>query len=301
MNNPDTLENCGQPMAQVIPSLPANATPEEKDLHWFQHHYQGDKQRQLTTRAVLMGGILGMFMALSNLYTTLKLGWSFGVAITACVLSFVIWNVLRGLSGGRLSQMSILENNCMQSTASAAGYSTGATVGTAFGALLLMAAPDAQTLKLHPWYVLTPFVFFTAALGVFLAIPMKRQMVNYEQLKFPSGIAAAETLRSLYSHGRESLHKAYSLVIALVAGGVVGLLRTYGSLLDQLKSVGRPQAWLEKLHVWLQIPEEILFTGFLAPIKHGDNRAHDKKSAGVEDRPEGKPSWEVSRRDRPSF
>ena len=197
MNNPDTLENRSQPTAQVIPPLPDNAAPEEKDLHWFQHSYQGDKQRQLTVRAVLMGGILGMFMALSNLYTTLKLGWSFGVAITACVLSFVIWNVLRGLSGGRLSQMSILENNCMQSTASAAGYSTGATVGTAFGALLLLAAPDTQTLKLHPWYVVTPFVFFTAALGVFLAIPMKRQMINYEQLKFPSGIAAAETLRSL--------------------------------------------------------------------------------------------------------
>jgi OPT family oligopeptide transporter len=267
MNNSDTLEQCGPFTAQVIPPLPATATPEEKDLHWFRYYYEGDKQRQLTVRAVLMGGILGMFMALSNLYTTLKLGWSFGVAITACVLSFVIWNALRGLTGGRLSQMSILENNCMQSTASAAGYSTGATVGTAFGALLLMAAPDAQSLALHPWYVLTPFVFLTAALGVFLAIPMKRQMVNYEQLKFPSGIAAAETLRSLYSHGKESLHKAYSLVIAMAAGGVVGLLRTYGTLVEQLRNVGRPQAWLEKLHAWLQIPEELLFTGWLAPIK----------------------------------
>ena len=60
-------------------------------------------------------------MSLSNLYTMLKLGGMFGVAITACALSFVIWNGLRMLSGGRLSQMSVLENNCMQSTASAAG------------------------------------------------------------------------------------------------------------------------------------------------------------------------------------
>lgn len=267
MNNPDPLEPRASQNSQAIPSLPENATPEQKDLHWFQHYYQGDKQRQLTVRAVLMGGILGMFMALSNLYTTLKLGWSFGVAITACVLSFVIWNALRALSGGKLSQMSILENNCMQSTASAAGYSTGATVGTAFGALLLMAAPDAQTLKLHPWYVLTPFVFLTAALGVFLAIPMKRQMVNYEQLKFPSGIAAAETLRSLYSHGKEALHKAYSLLIALAVGGVVGLLRTYGALVEQLHNTGRPQVWLENLHKWLRIPEEVVFAPALAPIK----------------------------------
>ncbi len=250
-----------------IPVFPENATPEEKDQHWFTHYYQGDKQAQLTVRAVLMGGILGMFMALSNLYTTLKLGWSFGVAITACVLSYVIWNALRGLSGRRLTPMSILENNCMQSTASAAGYSTGATVGTAFGALLLMAAPDARTLALHPWYVLTPFVFLTAALGVFLAIPMKRQMVNYEQLRFPSGIAAAETLRSLYSHGREAMQKAYSLIAAMIIGGGIGLFRTWGTLAEQLSSLKHPQAWLEKLQRVLRIPEEIAFAGILAPLK----------------------------------
>ena len=82
--------------------------------------------------------MLGMLMSVSNLYTTLKVGWSFGVAITSCVMSYVIWNAFRTLTGGRLSQMSILENNCMQSTASAAGYSTGATIATAFGALLIL-------------------------------------------------------------------------------------------------------------------------------------------------------------------
>src|SRR5437660_7102424 len=158
-----------------------------------------------------MGGVLGMFMSISNLSTTLKLGWAFGVAITACVLSYVIWNAVRALSGGKLSQMTMLENNCMQSTASAAGYSTGATIGTAFGALLLIEGVH------RPWYVVAPFVFFTAALGVFLAIPMKRQMINQEQLKFPSGIAAAETLRSLYSHGADALKKAYALVFSLLA------------------------------------------------------------------------------------
>ena len=108
------------------------ALPDEKDLvPGTTHVYQGDLVPQLTFRAVVMGGMLGMMMSVSNLYTTLKLGWAFGVAITACVLSFVIWNAFRALSGGRLSRMSILENNCMQSTASAAGYSTGATIATA--------------------------------------------------------------------------------------------------------------------------------------------------------------------------
>ena len=196
-------------------------------------------------------------------YTTLKLGWSFGVAITACVLSFVIWNTLRSVWGGRLSQMTILENNCMQSTATAAGSSTGAAIGTAFGALLLIEGVH------QPWYVVAAFTVFTAALGVFLAIPMKRQMVNQEQLKFPSGIAAAETLRSLYSHGVEALKKAYALLIALAAGGVVGLLRSYGTLAEELRHTGRPQVWLEKLQRVLFIPEELNFPQWLNPIAHG--------------------------------
>jgi uncharacterized oligopeptide transporter (OPT) family protein len=251
------------PPPPAIPELPDSATPDEKDDHWLTHVYQGDKQPQLTLRAVLMGGVLGMFMSISNLYTTLKLGWSFGVAITACVLSFVLWNAFRALSGGKLTQMSMLENNCMQSTASAAGYSTGGTVGTAFGALLLVTGVHT------PWYVLAPFVFLTAALGIFLAIPMKRQMINYEQLKFPSGIAAAETLRSLYSEGREALQKAYSLLAALAFGGLIGVLRAWGTLLEQLRITGRPQAWLEKVQPYLSIPDTLNYPRWMNPIPRG--------------------------------
>jgi uncharacterized oligopeptide transporter (OPT) family protein len=252
-----------------IPPLPGNATPEEKDRHWFEHVYQGDKVPQLTVRAVLMGGVLGMFMSISNLYTTLKLGWAFGVAITACVLSYVIWNLLRAFSGGRLSQMSVLENNCMQSTASAAGYSTGGTVGVAFGALLLVQTGNPRTLDVQPWVYLTLFVFFTAALGVFLAIPMKRQMINYEQLKFPSGIAAAQTLRSLYSKGSEAMRKAWSLIAAMAIGGVIGLLRSWGTLFEQLRLNGRPLAWWENFATRWNIPDHLTFAGFLNPLAKG--------------------------------
>jgi uncharacterized oligopeptide transporter (OPT) family protein len=239
--------------------------PDEIERQWFEKIYtgRGDRQKQLTLRAVLMGGVLGMFMAVSNLYTTLKLGWAFGVAITACVLSFVIWNAIRSAFGGRLSQMTILENNCMQSTATAAGYSTGAAIGTAFGALLLIEGHH------QPWPVVAGFTLFTAALGVFLAIPLKRQMVNQEQLKFPSGIACAETLRSLYSKGAEAMQKAYALLFSLLAGGLVGLLRTYGTLVEQLRNTGRPQVWLEKLQGFLFIPEVLNFPQWLNPIPRG--------------------------------
>jgi hypothetical protein len=140
------------PLPPDLPPFPEDATPEQKDRIWYQTVYRGDRMPQLTLRAVLMGGVLGMLMSVSNLYTTMKVGWSFPVAITSCVLSYVIWNAIRTLAAGRLRQMSLLENNCMQSTASAAGYSTGATIATAFGALLLL---DPQH-RHQPWLVVFP-------------------------------------------------------------------------------------------------------------------------------------------------
>ncbi|MBU2572757.1 MAG: OPT/YSL family transporter [Elusimicrobia bacterium] len=159
--------------------------------------------KQLTLRAVIMGAFLGGFMSLSNLYIGLKTGWGLGVAITACILSYTIWKTLRTLLPFIFkSDMTILENNCMQSTASSAGYSTGGTMVSAISAYLIITGTHMS------WTVLTLWTIFLAALGVFIAIPMKRQMINIEQLKFPSGIAAAETLKSLHSKGAEAADKA---------------------------------------------------------------------------------------------
>ena len=187
------------------------------EADWYKNVYQGDRVPQLTLRAVIMGGALGALMSISNLYTMLKVGWAFGVAITACVLSFVIWRAARAIFP-KLTPMSILENNCMQSTASAAGYSTGVTIGTAFGALLLITGHHTD------WRLLLPWTLCSAALGVFLAVPLKRQMINHEQLPFPSGIAAAETLRSLHGQCLQAVQQAYALVSALAAGAIVGFL-----------------------------------------------------------------------------
>ncbi len=272
-----------------LPLAGFTGTPEEKDRQWFEQCYRGDSQRQLTLRAVLMGGFLGMFMAVSNLYTTLKIGWSFGVSITACVISFIVWNSICKILGGRVTRMSILENNCMQSTAAAAGSSTGTTLATAMGALLLITGVH------QPWPVAVGFVLFTAALGVFLAIPMKRQMINHEQLRFPTGIATAETLRSLYSKSGESLKQAWALIIALFGGVVVGTLHNYSGLAEQLKDkahftpklsslLGKISPgfcdWLEKclqnFSVWIGkaserifLPDLLNFAGGLNPLARG--------------------------------
>jgi OPT family oligopeptide transporter len=213
-----------------VPPISPNASNEEKDAHWYKYAYQGDKMPQLTLRAVMTGGILGMLLAASNLYTTLNIGWAFGVAITASVISYVIWSIITPILKCR--KMTILETNCMASTASAAGYSTGSTIATMFGALVLLTAvpegktaADLKTWDIHPVWLVASFTFVTGLMGVFLAIPMKRQMINHEQLPFPSGIAAAETLRSLYSASQDAVRKAYVLIIGLGVGAIVAVLR----------------------------------------------------------------------------
>jgi len=183
-----------------------SGTPEEVERQWFEQVYQGrgDSMRQLTWRAVLMGSALGAVLSLTNLYIGLKAGWGFGVAITACILSYVIWSALHR-AGLVRDPMTILENNCMQSTASAAGYSTGGTLISAFAAYMLL---NDRALSLP---VMLAWIFFLSVLGVTMAIPMKRQMINVEQLRFPSGIAAAETLRALHAVGDRGRRSARAL------------------------------------------------------------------------------------------
>src|SRR5678815_3228561 len=91
-------------------------SPEEIERQWLEQVYRGrgDMMPQFTLRAVLMGSVLGGVLSLTNLYIGLKSGWGFGVAITACILSYAIWTTFYRL-GIAKTPMTILENNCMQS------------------------------------------------------------------------------------------------------------------------------------------------------------------------------------------
>ena len=186
--------------SRPLPVQGFRGTPEEIERQWYEQVYlgRGDRLPQLTWRAVLMGSLLGGVLSITNLYIGLKAGWGFGVAITACILSYSIWTSLYRLRLVK-TPMTVLENNCMQSTASSAGYSTGSTLVSAFAAYMLLNG------TLMPLSVLLGWVFLVAVMGVTMAIPMKRQMINVEQLRFPSGIAAdRKSTRLNSSHSRAS-------------------------------------------------------------------------------------------------
>jgi uncharacterized oligopeptide transporter (OPT) family protein len=204
--------------------IPPEEVAEMDEDQWYARVYRGDDVPQLTARAVIMGSALGFFLAFTNLYIGLKTGWHLGVAITACILSFTIWNGLKK-TGLVSTQLTILENNCMQSTASASGYSTGAALVSAFPALLMLSATPENPKGSHlAWTVVAAFVFFSAVLGVTLAIPMKRNLINQDRLKFPSGLAAAVTLQSLYAAGGDAVKKGKALLWSALFGGFIPLL-----------------------------------------------------------------------------
>lgn len=259
-----------EPTAVAEPAQPL--TPEEIERHWFENVYQGDHMRQLTIRAVVMGMLLGMIMVCSNVYVSLKAGWSMGVAITSCVLAFVSFQALSATIGPLLVRMhrlplvggffrwiwpdnhySILENNCMQSAASAGGSMTSGGVANAIPALMMLSATAIPTDFATRCLWLIPWVAVISFLGVFLAVPAKRQMINIEQLPFPSGRAAAATLRSLHATGGEAAEQARALGLAGALGLVVTWLRDSADL-----------AFM-RVHEWAGAPAWAPIRGWFAP------------------------------------
>src|SRR5438552_4665792 len=92
------------------------------------------------------------------------------------------------------------------------------------------------------------WVFCLAVLGVTMAIPTKRQMINVEQLRFPSGIAAAETLRALHSHGAAGLRSAKALGIAGLLAAVNKFVSEGLSLVSASLAPIQTSTWLGKVN-----------------------------------------------------
>lgn len=151
-----------------------------------------------------------------------------------------------------VSEFSMLENAAMSSVAGTASSTTGMCLVGAFGGMLLIDGkhPD-------PW-ALAAVLGSNAVLGVALSIPMKRRMVNEENLPYPSPKAGAVMLKSLYADGREGLIKARALFVALGVGALVGLFRSWESLNAAFKKAEQPSGFLETMSRWT-IPEEISF------------------------------------------
>lgn len=190
-------------------------TIEQKDRWWLEKVYRGNMP-QLTLRSAITGFFLGGLLSATNLYIGAKTGWSLGVGLTSVILAFAMFKVLSGI--GLAKDFTILENNFMQSTATAAGYMTGPLI-SGIAAYMMVAN------IVMPWWQMLLLNVVLALLGVLVAFPMKRRFINDEQHPFPEGAACGVVLDTLYtSDARVGMFKAKALAIAAGLAGFITFL-----------------------------------------------------------------------------
>jgi uncharacterized oligopeptide transporter (OPT) family protein len=194
-------------------------TLEQKDRWWLENVFRGDMP-QLTLRTAITGMLLGAILSLTNLYVGVKTGWTLGVGITSVVLAFAAFKVLTEI-GWAKREFSLLENNCMQSIATSAGYMTAPLVSS-------LAAYMMITDRVLPMGVTMAWMIALSILGVLFAFPLKRRFINDEQLPFPEGRAAGVVMHALHSgDAAEGVFKGKILAATAALGGTLSVLKSH--------------------------------------------------------------------------
>ncbi|GKX55854.1 oligopeptide transporter, OPT family protein [Leminorella grimontii] len=137
--------------------------------------------RELTLRGIIIGALITVVFTASNVYLGLKVGLTFSSAIPAAVISMA---VLRFFSNSN-----ILENNMVQTQASAAG--TLSSVIFILPGLLMIGYWNS-----FPFWQTLLICSAGGMLGVVFSIPLRHAMVVKSKLPYPEGVAAAEILKA---------------------------------------------------------------------------------------------------------
>lgn len=163
----------------------------------------GKRVAELTLRGVILGVLITFVFTAANVYIGLKVGLTFATSIPAAVISMAVLAAFKNSS--------ILENNIVQTVASAAGTLSG----------IIFVLPG---LVIIGWW--TGFPFWTSfwicagggVLGVLFTIPLRRAMVTNSDLPYPEGVAAAEVLEVGTKARGEASPETKEGLIALLYG-----------------------------------------------------------------------------------
>lgn len=205
---------------------------------------------ELTWPALLVGYVLGALICLSIGYASLILGFSIEGSELAAILG---WGILRGI----MRRTSIVENNINQTIASAVN---GASAGMMFSipALFILNRqnPDVYggITSFNPVLMVLACIS-GGMIGLAFVIPLRKQMIDFNRLAYPGGIAVATILKSPGAGAR----KAALLLAGAVISGLVffGLLLTVGE--DPHAPVGE----------WLGLPPFLNITFFISLMTIG--------------------------------
>jgi putative OPT family oligopeptide transporter len=138
------------------------------------------KPKELTIRGLVLGALITTVFTAANVYLGLKVGLTFASSIPAAVISMAILSLVK--------DSSILENNIVQTVASAAGTLSA----------IIFVLPG---LVIVGWWTGFPFwqsfliCVSGGILGVLFTIPLRRALVTTSDLPYPEGVAAAEVLK----------------------------------------------------------------------------------------------------------
>jgi len=166
------------------------------------------KPKELTVRGLILGALITTIFTAANVYLGLKVGLTFASSIPAAVISMAILSVVK--------DSSILENNIVQTVASAAGTLSA----------IIFVLPG---LVIVGWWTGFPFwqsfliCLSGGVLGVLFTIPLRRALVTNSDLPYPEGVAAAEVLKvgsGTRGETKDETGEAREGLIAVILGSV---------------------------------------------------------------------------------
>jgi len=168
--------------------------------------------REFTPRSVVVGLLVALLMGGSYPYVVLKFGFGPNISVVSAFFGFVALGLLS-------KSYNRWENNIVQTAGTTAGQI--AFLCWLLAAFDMMAADPTSGFDVHLTRLQT-FVWLSVAglLGVFLAVPLRKHFIDDEQLPFPDGIAAGETLIMLDSQGPQARKSAFAMMGALVVSGM---------------------------------------------------------------------------------
>ncbi len=220
--------------------------------------------REVTLAAIVLGLIIGAVMNAAITYAGLKIGFTIGGSAIAAVIGF-------GLLRGILRKGTILETNIVQTIASAVNTPNSGVIFTVPVLLLLGFQLSAGGLD---FWLITLACVCGAVLGGAFIIPLRKQMLDIERLRFPSATAVAAILKSPGAGPKKAIVLGVGIALAVLIGLPAQLPQLRGtadigelqSLVEQ-ERIGRADLLLtQEIDSWISAqaaPESLVRHGRL--------------------------------------
>jgi putative OPT family oligopeptide transporter len=169
--------------------------------------------------------LIGALLTPCNIYSGLKIGWSFNISIIALLLSAGFWSLLARVR--ICCHLGPGEANIAQTTASSSANIISGGLVAPIPALAMISGTNIPPMQLVMW------VFAVSFLGIWVAWYLRASLLLHADLPFPTGRATAETLLEIFDRGREAALKLRVLLSSAVIAGVLKWLDTGAFMLPR--------------------------------------------------------------------